>query len=148
MQRFKKYYLVIKYINKALSINKNNYQAIFNLGNTYKLIGDKRKAITNYEKALKIKKDFIPALHNLSLLQTENGNIDLSIEYYKEIIKIDKKAFDSRFNLGCLYLLKGDYKNGWDEYECRFKKRFPVLPSMIPNLEKWQGEKLKKEINF
>ena len=140
----KKYYLVIKYINKALSINKNNYQAIFNLGNTYKLIGDKRKAITNYEKALKIKKDFIPALHNLSLLQTENGNIDLSIEYYKEIIKIDKKAFDSRFNLGCLYLLKGDYKNGWDEYECRFKKRFPVLPSMIPNLEKWQGEKLKK----
>ena len=56
----KKYYLVIKYINKALSKNKNNYQAIFNLGNTYKLIGDKQKAITNYEKALKIKKILFP----------------------------------------------------------------------------------------
>ena len=140
----KKYYLVIKYINKALSINKNNYQAIFNLGNTYKLIGDKRKAISNYEKALKIKKDFIPALHNLSLLQTENGNIDLSIQNYKKIIQINKKAFDSRFNLGCLYLLKGDYEKGWDEYEYRLKKRLPVLPLMIPNMEKWQGEKFKK----
>ena len=140
----KKYLLVIKYINKALSINKTDYQAMFSLGNTYKLMGDSRKAILNYENALKIKEDFIPALHNLSLLQTENGNIDLSIEHYKEIIQINKKAFDSRFNLGCLYLLKGDYKKGLNEYEYRFKKRFPVLPLIIPNIEKWHGEKLKK----
>lgn len=140
----KKYFLVIKYINKALSINKTDYQAMFSLGNTYKLMGDSKKAIFNYENALKIKEDFIPALHNLSLLQTENRNIDLSIELYKKIIKINKKAVDSRFNLGCLYLLKGDYKNGLDEYEFRFIKKYPVKPLITPNLEKWHGEKLEK----
>ena len=40
--------------------------------------------------------------------------------------------------------MKGDYKNGLDEYEFRFIKKYPIKPLITPNIEKWHGEKLEK----
>ena len=73
----------------------------------------------------------------------EKGDIDAAISSLREALKINPDYIEAHKNLGNNLLLNGEYKQGWSEYEYRFKKsKETAKPHIIPQIPQWQGETL------
>jgi tetratricopeptide (TPR) repeat protein len=88
---------------KAISVDKNNYKAFYNLGNLYLNTKKYNSAINTYKECLKIKKDFSYAWYNL-------GNAYLCIEEYQKAksafmraISFNTTEADFYYNLAYTY---------------------------------------------
>ena len=136
---------IISY-KKALSINPTYAEALNNLGAVIYQKGDIHEAIKSYKKALKLKPDFPEALNNLGVALYEIGEIKMAIKTFKQALLLKPIYNEARFNLSRAQLLMGDYKNGWNNYDARWKKASPTkLHSEKPNLPKWKGEILQQK---
>ncbi len=134
---------IISY-EKALKINPNYAEALNNLGAAIYQKGDIHIAIESYKKALKLKPNFPEALNNLGVALYEIGDLKIAIEVLKKALMLKPMYSEARFNLSRVELLIGDYKNGWNNYESRWKKINPTqLHSKKPDLPKWNGEILQ-----
>ena len=64
----------------------------------------------------------ISVLYNMAYILKMEDNIDPAISFYKKTLELDPDREESHFGLGMAYLVKGDFKNGWDIHE-RYLKR-------------------------
>ena len=76
---------------------------------------DEAEAILH--KALRRAGDHPAILNNLCLIYVNRCDPDRAIDYALRSLKIDKEQQDVRESLGYAYLQKGDYKNGFLNYE-------------------------------
>ena len=90
--------------------------------------------------------NFPEALNNLGAALYELGDLKIAIEALKKALLLKPSYSEARFNLSRVELLVGDYKNGWTNYESRWKKANPTqLHSKKPNLPKWNGKILQQK---
>ena len=129
---------------KALAINPNYPEALTNLGNTLREQGSMDAAIALHKKALAINPNYSEALANLGGVFWEQGDLNTAMAWYRKAISLNKHSTAEHYgslrsNLSCLLLLSGDYENGWEEYEWRFRKRKAGKPHAHPQVEQWKG---------
>ena len=62
------------YLNKVLSLNPNDYEAIKDLGNSYQAVGDFSTAKNYYQKAISINAFYAPALTMLGSIELNSKN--------------------------------------------------------------------------
>ena len=79
-------------LQKGLSIEPNNHNAIFQLGNIALIEKNFTYAIKLFDKSVKIKPDFWPAINNKGLAYFEKNNINLSIKLFEEAISFQDQA--------------------------------------------------------
>ena len=83
--------------------------------------GDFSGAAEAHRCALKVSPDQ-PKLHfNYGVFCQDRGEIEAAIQAYKSAIDLNCDFADAHKNLGMLLLLKGDFLNGWTEYEWRWR---------------------------
>jgi len=133
----------IEYYKKALAIKHDYIQAYINLGIVYLKLNEFENSLKNYKKALAIDPNNTCALVNYGyLLQVQNDN-EKAIQQYNKIISLEPDNADAHFLISTVYLSLGNYENGWEEYEWRFKrstKDSPKLPKF--DRPRWKGESL------
>jgi tetratricopeptide (TPR) repeat protein len=79
-------------LQKGLSIEPNNLNAIFQLGNISLMEKNFADAIKLFDRSIKIKPDFWPAINNKGLAYFEKNNINLSIQLFEEAISFGENA--------------------------------------------------------
>ena len=112
-----KYKKSIESFEKAVSIDKNNYSAYKNLGNTYYYLKEYNNAIKNYEKAISINKNFDLVYYNLGLIYNILKKPEESIKNYKKAIRINKNYSYAHNNLGNVYKNLKNYKEAIKHYK-------------------------------
>ncbi len=110
-----------KHYKLAISSKQNYVDAIANLGKLYKDFGYYKKAEANLNKAIQINPNFAPAYNNLgALAEAQDDLINAKKHFYKSIF-LDKSYHHSRYNLSLIQLYENSFKEGWNNFEDRWK---------------------------
>ena len=130
--------------NEAIKINPKNPNNYYNIAITFNEVGQKDKAEANYKKATSIDPKHIESHHNLALLYEERGQINEALNVVKEAYKLDKRHPKLNYALGMIALKLGNYKEGWEFQEYRWKtspQNKVIWP--FPDKPLWKGERGK-----
>ena len=92
-----------------------------------------------YLKANELNPDYADAHNNFGIALAEMGRFDEAIAQYTECIRLRLRPnhVDAHMNRALTWLRKGDYAQGWAEYEWRWKKRNLTNRALIEPL--WNG---------
>ncbi|RYA23137.1 hypothetical protein CRU96_09440 [Malaciobacter halophilus] len=145
--KLKQYEYAIENLNKAIELNPNNAGAYTNLGNVYNKIHDYKKAASLHEKSIVLEPNGVNAHSNLGTSYKNLGYTNKAIQSYKKAIQLDPNFENAHFDLAAIYLSKNDFKNGWSEYEWRFKKE-EMLSHIVNNKDIFSKPMLKKDDNI
>jgi len=134
--------------NKALELNSNLQVAWLNKAVAYKKSWQLKESISAYKKAIKINPKLNTMWINLARVYETMGNYTESEKCYEYILKnIDQNDSLAKFNLSLVLLKKGNFKEGFKNFEFRFdhplygKRRFIKLP-LLENLKIVKDKKI------
>jgi len=134
--------------NTALQLKPNYPEAHYNLGNALQEHGNLDAAIATFNTALQLKPNYPEAYYNLGNALKERGDLDAAIASYNSAIQIKPDYPDAQWNSSLTMLLAGDYKNGWERYEWRFKKKNDAAkPHALPKCIPWNCETAFNQTN-
>jgi tetratricopeptide (TPR) repeat protein len=133
---------------KAIQIKPDYADAHINLGIALKDKGQVDEAVRCYEKALRISPDNGNAYFNLGLAVEDQGRLDEAISYYRRAVQTAADLVDAHWNLSLALLLTGNFEEGWEEYEWRWKRKENT--SRCYNFPKpfWDGSSLNGKTVF
>jgi tetratricopeptide (TPR) repeat protein len=115
------------------------------LGIAFQLQYRLEEAVECYEKALSMDPHYLHALNNLGSVSKGLGMLDRAIDCYQRVLALDPDYADARWNLSLVQLLLGQYEEGWQGYEWRFKKVDPVVTKAFPQ-PLWDGTPLNGRV--
>lgn len=125
---------------RSLAINPEIPGTWTNLGNIFRHFGNLSEAVKCHKKALFLKNDLYEAFYNLGLTLQDMGKLDEAIRIFNYCIKIQPENEKIRWDRALALLAKGDFINGFREYEYRWK-----LKDITPRFFKqplWDGASL------
>jgi tetratricopeptide (TPR) repeat protein len=127
----KDYDKAIESLEIAIKRMPNHGGAYTNLGNVYNKLHDYKMAAKMHEKSIALEPNGSNAYSNVGTSYKYLGLSDKAITSYKKAIELDPNFVNAHFDLATMYLASEDFKNGWKEYEWRFRKE-----EMIPHIIK------------
>jgi len=100
-------------------------------------------ALAYYSQAMTQDRRHAGAFNNYGNVLRESGDPLGAIPFLQRAIQLDPSNITAKFNLAVAYLLSGDYKQGWPQYETRWQ--YEHLNGLLPNLPqpRWTGQDLK-----
>jgi tetratricopeptide (TPR) repeat protein len=128
--------------SRALAIDSGHIKALNMLGSVFHVVGRFEAAEECYRKALVLKPGTLSVLNNLGALYQSQERFAESITVLRQALAIDPSYADGHWNLALSLLACGDYREGWQEYEWRFKKSNPV-PERHFTRPQWDGSPLE-----
>ncbi len=125
---------------KAISLDPDHSETYINLGNGFHSQDNFDEAIACYKKAIKINPDFAEAHNNLGKVFADRLSLDKAILHYQNALKLKSDYAEAHFNYSTALLLSEDLKQGFKEFEWRFKKsgRNTIYPHELKN-PRWDG---------
>jgi len=126
---------------RALQLNPNYAVAYNNLANAYCEKRDYDTAISAYARAIQLKPNDAIYHNNISNSLYKRNRLDEAIAHYQKAIQINPDYAEAHCSMAQAMLLKGDFRNGWGEYEWRWRLK-PL--SLFPKLAepRWDGRNL------
>ena len=111
-------------------------------GNHYRSISEPEKALACYAQAFVQNPDMGSAYNNYGNVVREMGFPERAYGFLQNAIAINENDSVAQFNLAVAYLLAGDLKRGWKQYEKRWQ--FEHLDGKLPQLSqpRWEGQDL------
>lgn len=128
---------------KALQLDPLNAVTYYNLGNIFQDEDKLDEAIQYFQKAISLDPYFHDAYLNLGIALYDKQQIDRAITCYQEALRLDPDLADAHWNLSHALLLSGKFREGWKEYEWRWKIKELYLHSLPKtdnfHQQKWDG---------
>jgi tetratricopeptide (TPR) repeat protein len=113
--------------HRAIVLRPNFAEPYNNLGNALFALNRIEESIEYYRRSIALKPDFVEAYSNLGNAMVSVGEMDQAIAYYRQGIATQPNFAKIHFHLALTQLLRGEYEEGWREYEWRW--RVPEFPS-------------------
>jgi len=88
------------YLNRALKIAGDFFEALHDLATAQAQMGDKQLALQNYTKALHFRKDSCELYYNIARLYDELDQLDLALVHYQHAIEIEPSYVEAWCNQG------------------------------------------------
>ncbi|WP_448562212.1 tetratricopeptide repeat protein [Trichothermofontia sp.] len=130
----------IEHYQQALKVKPDHLDARYNLGNAYVKQGNLTAASAQYQQVLAQNPNHIGAAHNLGSCLFKQGEIAAAIAYFQQVIALDPNHVDAHCNLSIAWLIQGDFRRGFGEYEWRWRtQHFAKTP---PTQPQWDGSDL------
>ncbi|MBC7881435.1 MAG: tetratricopeptide repeat protein, partial [Anaerolineae bacterium] len=125
---------------EAVRLNPQFPEAYCALGNTQISQGKLSEAEASYRQAIALKADYGEAHSNLGNVFLELKQYRAALKAYQHALEIQPDLATANANQAYAYLIQGDYKNGWEKYEWRWRTGF-LNPRTFPQ-PLWNGEDL------
>lgn len=125
---------------KAIGINPNYPEAHNNLGIVLSQQGDYDEAIAQFRRAIEILPTYAEAYSNLGIALTEAARLDEAEQAYAKALELKTDYPDAHMNRALALLVRGDFANGWREYEWRWRTK--DFKSRRFGQTRWEGEPL------
>ncbi|MDB4308191.1 tetratricopeptide repeat-containing glycosyltransferase family protein [Gammaproteobacteria bacterium] len=147
----------LQHYRKAVSLRPQAAELHYNLGTYLQELGDYEQAEACYLKALEIRPELIQAYNNLGLVFQEQCRLNESMQCFnaainsseaRDVHNIDARQEDVSIaevhrHRALLWLLQGDFDNGWAEYEWRHTDSMAVKPRI--SIPAWDGSSLERK---
>ena len=118
---------------EALTIDPNNFRAILNIGQVYKIQGQMEMATESCDKALEIIPDYLDALIVKASILMYKKEYDNALELYDQILGINPNHSKSKFSKGIIY-----------EATEQFDKALKIYEGILKdNPNNWEAQKLR-----
>jgi tetratricopeptide (TPR) repeat protein len=126
----------------ALRLNPECYLSHDGMGAALRETGKIEEAIAAHRRSIRINPGNPAAHYNLGLTLGKKGSIAEAMTSYRQAIGIDPNYAEAHWNLALLLLVQGDFEQGWQEYEWRWRRK--NFPSLWPRFSgpRWNGEDL------
>ena len=108
--------------DRALAIHPNDANALFSRGNTLIEMGRIKEAVQAYEQAAALGSQQPMLFNNLGNAQRELGQLEASMAAFQLALTLDPSLPEAHWNASLTLLLQGNYREGLQEYEWRFRK--------------------------
>lgn len=125
-------------LRAALELHPDFPEALNNLGMVLKRRFANPESESAFRRALALKPDYADAHLNLGMFLVDNNRIAEAESCLKETVKLFPDFTGAKFVLGALYLLMGNFNEGWPRYELRYA----LFDIKRPGIRPWQGESL------
>tara|TARA_B100000787_G_scaffold101276_1_gene74848 strand:- start:797 stop:2608 length:1812 start_codon:yes stop_codon:yes gene_type:complete len=122
----------IKSLEKAIDINPEYDEALFNLGVIYQEIGQINAAINSYKKAIRVNNSYVNAHNNLGLILLKNEQFDAAIDHFEWAISFNPNFAEAHNNLGATLLALGQIDAAVESYNMAVKIK-PDYPQALNN---------------
>ena len=127
-------------IEKAIALEPKSPEYYLNLGACYAESERMDKAIEQYNKSIAINPKIAQAHMNMGNAFKYKGDPQAAIDYYRKCTEADPTYVDGHLCRAFAELTVGNYKEGWDEFEWRWKSN-QLVPRGLP-MPEWKGEDL------
>lgn len=129
-------------MRRALELRPIYPEAHNNLGNIHQLLGQLVQAEQHFRSAIAQRPDLANAHSNLANVLRDQGRFDEASQSYHRAMQLKPQWHLPRYNYSLTLLLKGDFANGWREYESRLKS--PEIGATVPHFSQpmWDGSEL------
>jgi tetratricopeptide (TPR) repeat protein len=108
---------------KALEIKPDYAEAHNNLGLVFNELGQLNTALESFHRAISFKPDYAEAHSNLGNVFKAQFKLDAAVESYRKALSYKPDFAEAHNNLSLILLLRGEFREGWREYEWRIKSR-------------------------
>lgn len=132
--------------NQTLAVSPLHVAAWNNRGNTLLKLHHYEEAAESYSRALQLEPDLHDARIALATCFQALGLVNEAMSACNEVLGAAPEHAEAHWNRSLLLLLNGEYREGWQEYEWRWKKRDFTSPSRSFNQPCWQGEDITGRI--
>jgi tetratricopeptide (TPR) repeat protein len=133
----------VELIERAVQLMPDKALFHRNLCPIYERIGRYDDALRVGHRALDMNEYDLQTLHNLALVHYRRLELDDSIACARRALAIDPSAPGPHFQLAETLLLRGEFTEGWEEYEWRYRidddQPLPLPPNECPQ---WDGAAL------
>lgn len=127
---------------RALELDPDHFASCINAGLIHLAqLGDACSARRLFEHAVKLKPDSVAAQANLGLALQELGLFESALTHYNRLIEMYPDIAEYRWNRGIALLSRGDFTNGWKDYEMRNARSGKSVARRFPFAE-WDGTAL------
>lgn len=114
----------IRCFEQAIRIRPNDAETHCNLGMAYSELGKRAQSAAHYRRAVELKPEFGDARNNLGVALADLNEVEEAEIHLKEAIKIRPDHGETHRNLGIIQLMGGKFREGWAEYEWRWRCNF------------------------
>jgi tetratricopeptide (TPR) repeat protein len=127
---------------QAISLRPDYAQAHNDLGVALTEKGQPDEAIAAIRQAILLRPDYADAHSNLGVVLRDKEQLVEAIAACRQAIALEPDHIEGRKNLALLLLQQGEYQQGWEEYEWRWKHvKFPP-PMRNFSQPLWDGSPL------
>ena len=125
--------------DRAVDLDPENAEAHAALGLALHEMDRPEDALASYDKAITLNYDYAEVHNNRGNTLRELGRLDDAIACYHKAIELKPEYSEAHSNLGHLQLLMGDYRNGWEG--CNWRWRVDEFTSVErqPGKPQWDG---------
>jgi tetratricopeptide (TPR) repeat protein len=125
---------------RATALNPEDPTAQNSMGATFSELGRPADAIEAFRRALDLKPNYHEAWANLAHAQQALLKLDDAADSYRRALGIRHDYVEGHVSTAMLALLRGDYANGFTEFEWRW--RLKIMTPRDFKQPAWQGEPL------
>jgi tetratricopeptide (TPR) repeat protein len=126
-------------LDKALALKPDYGDALTNRGAVLAELGRHHEALENYAQALRLSPNFTSAHLNRGNAFLALNRLADALASFDQAVALDPENPEANFNAAITRLCMGDFREGWKQYEYRWKrKNFGTLPRNCPPM--WRGE--------
>lgn len=126
---------------RAIAADPDYYQCLLGLGLALQSMEQYEEAQQCYERALSIRPGYLQALNNLGTLLRATGKLQKAVAIFDRLVDLKPDDGDAHFNRSLVLLQAGRLREGWQEYEWRFRKQDPVALRHM-DCTRWEGQPL------
>ena len=128
---------------KAIEIDPNYAIAHSNLGSFLRDYGNLKDAEVSTRKAIALNPHYAIAHSNLGNILSDLGKLKEAEISQRKAIALNPDFADAYLSLSLIELAEGNYQNGLENYEYRFKTKKPTIPHGQTKLERIDHKKFK-----
>jgi len=110
----------IAHYQQALRLQPAFAAAHNNLGNVLRNQGKLEEATRHWHEALHWRPDYAEPHYNLGKELQKLGRLEEALVHYEQALRLKADYADARWNRALIWLLQGDFEQGWPEYEWRW----------------------------
>ncbi len=129
---------------RAIALNPDDPGSHSNLGNALRALGRHDAAEASHRQALTVDPNYLEARYNLGLVLKDQGKFDEGIACLEEAVRRKADYVDAHWDLALAWLMTGDLRQGFDEYEWRW--RLPETKPRRFDKPAWSGGALNGRV--
>lgn len=129
-------------LRKAITLRPEYTDAHYNLGGCLCDAWRLDEAAEEFLIVLRLDPAYVKAVNNLGLVRYRQGRIEEATQYLRHALSQNKEFVDAHWNLAHALLHSGQYGEGWQEFEWRWRMPAFQLMASSHHRPRWQGEDL------
>jgi hypothetical protein len=132
----------VELVEQAILREPNNALYLRNISEMYRVVGRLDDALAAARRAVALQPSDPTILHNQAVIHQERGEVEAALTCARRAISLRPDMAGAHFAVAEAQLARGDYAEGWEEYEWRF--RLPGVPPLMPavlqqGIQQWGG---------